>query len=76
MQGFNKQKRKADKIMPRRRSRNEGKSSVHLLKEKNSALSMPLEVNTVAWQKQRAVENGFHGYITGRLKINRAIYSL
>ncbi len=63
--------------MGRRRSGDDGNSSVHWLKEEDSALSMPSsEVNTVVLQKQRAIENGLHCYITGRLKINRAIYSL
>lgn len=45
-------------------------------RREDSAFSMPSEVNTVVQQKQRATENGFCCYITGRLKINRAIYSL
>lgn len=48
---------------------------VHWLKDED-AMSMPLEVNIVARQKQGATEKGFRCYITGRLKINRAIYSL
>lgn len=62
--------------MPWRRYKDEGNSNVSLLKEEECALSMPSEVNTVVRQKQRATENGFCCYITGRLKINRAIYSL
>lgn len=47
-----------------------------MLKEEDGVLSMPSEVNSVVRQKQRATENGFWCYVTGRLKINRAIYSL
>lgn len=61
------------KIIPRRRYRDEVNSSVHWLNDEDS---MPSEVNSVVLQKQRVTENGFRCYITGRLKINRAIYSL
>ena len=53
----------------------EGNSSVHWLKE-DGALSVPSEVNAVVRQKQKATEHVFCCYITRRLKINRAIYSL
>lgn len=64
------------KMMLRRSYRDEGNSCVNWLKEEDIPLSMPSEVNTVVRQKQRATENGFHCYLTWRLKINRAIYNL
>lgn len=63
-------------MMLRRSYRDEGNSCVNWLKEEDIPLSMPSEVNTVVRQKQRATENGFHSYLTWRLKINRAIYNL